>query len=146
MEISFSLYFVWLHQELLWAHNVGFQHFWHWGSKRFFSSYDKKKGRKETKKSGGYICTFSLLISLSIKLRTSKFRNQFTITSKYFDIVCYLKRKTYSGPISSEVQRNDIWTDNIESFEMTLSSTALGTRTGNWNPTRRGTDETPLRP
>ena len=31
---------------------------------------------------GGFICTFSLLISLSITLRTSKFRNQFTISSK----------------------------------------------------------------
>ena len=28
-------------------------------------------------------------------------------------MVCYLKRETYSGPISYEVQRNDIWTDNI---------------------------------
>ena len=67
---------------------------------------------------GGFICTFSLLISLSIILRSSKFRNQFTISSKYFDIMCYLKRETYSGPISFEVQRNDIWTDNIQSFEM----------------------------
>jgi hypothetical protein len=40
---------------------------------------------------GGFICTFSLLISLSITLRTSKFRNQFTISSKYFDMVCYLR-------------------------------------------------------
>ena len=46
----------------------------------------------------------SLLISLSITLRTSKFRNQFTISSKYFDMACfYLKWKTYSGPISFEV-------------------------------------------
>ena len=59
-------------------------------------------------KKGGFICTFSLLISLSITLRTSKFRNQFTISSKYFDMVCYLKRETYSGPISFEVQQNDI--------------------------------------
>ena len=66
----------------------------------------------------GFICTLSLLISLSITLRSSKFRNQFTISSKYFDMVCYLKRETYSGPISFEVQRNDIWTDNIQSFEM----------------------------
>ena len=67
---------------------------------------------------GGFICTFSLLISLSITLWSSKFRNQFTISSKYFDMVCYLKQGTYSGPISFEVQRNDIWTDNIQSFEM----------------------------
>ena len=40
---------------------------------------------------GGFICTFSLLISLSITLQTSKFRNQFTISSKYFDMACYLK-------------------------------------------------------
>ena len=50
-------------------------------------------------------------------------------------MVCYLKRETYSGPILYEVQRNDIWTDNIQS---------LGTRTGYWKPTQRGTDETPL--
>ena len=66
----------------------------------------------------GFICTFSLLISLSITLWTSKFRNQFTISSIYFDMACYLKRETYSGPISFEVQRNDIWTDNIQSFEI----------------------------
>ena len=30
----------------------------------------------------------------------------------------YLKWETYSGPISFEVQWNDIWIDNIQSFEM----------------------------
>ena len=40
------------------------------------------------------------------------------IISKYFDMVCYLKQETYSGPISFEVQWNDIWTDNNQSFEM----------------------------
>ena len=48
------------------------------------------------------------LISLLITLRTSMFRNQFTISSKYFDMACYLKQETYSGRISFEVQRNDI--------------------------------------
>ena len=38
---------------------------------------------------GGFIYTFSLLISLSITLQTSKFRNQFIISSKYFDMACY---------------------------------------------------------
>ena len=42
----------------------------------------------------------------------------FTISLKYFDMLCYLKWETYSGPISFEVQWNDIWTDNIQSFEM----------------------------
>ena len=79
------------------------------------------------------------MISLSIALWTSKFRNQFTISSKYFDMACYLKREAFSGLISFEVQRNDIWTDNIQSFE----TTALGTRTGYWKPTQRGTDEPP---
>ena len=65
-----------------------------------------------------FICTFSLLISLSITLQTSEFKNKFTISSNYFDMACYLKRETYSGPISFEVQQNDIWTDNIQSFEM----------------------------
>ena len=55
-------------------------------------------------------------------------------------MVCYLKPETYSGPISFEVPRNDIWTDNIQSFEM-----PLGTRTGYCKPTQRGTDETPHR-
>ena len=57
---------------------------------------------------GDFICTFSLLISLSITLRTNKFRNQLTISSKYFDMVCYLKQEAYSVPISLEVQQNDI--------------------------------------
>ena len=57
---------------------------------------------------GGFICTFSLSISLSITLRTSKLRNQFTISSKYLDMACYLEQETYSDPISFEVQGNDI--------------------------------------
>jgi hypothetical protein len=56
----------------------------------------------------GFICTFSLLISLSITLQTRKFRNQFKISSKYFDMACYLKRETFSDPISFEVQWNVI--------------------------------------
>ena len=67
---------------------------------------------------GGFIGAFSLLIILSNPLQTSKFRNQFTISSNYFDMAFYLKWETYSGPISFEVQWNDIWTDNIQSFEM----------------------------
>ena len=47
---------------------------------------------------GAFICTFSLLISISIPLWTSKFWNRFTISSKYFDMACYIKRETYSGP------------------------------------------------
>ena len=77
-----------------------------------------QRTRMDLNKMGGFICTFSLLVSLSITLQTSKFRNQFTISSKYFDMACYLKSETYPGPISFEVQRNDIWTDNIQSFEM----------------------------
>ena len=63
---------------------------------------------------------FPFSISLSITLQTSKFRNQITISSKYFDMACYLKGKVYSVPISFEVQRNDIRTDFIQSFEMPL--------------------------
>ena len=62
-------------------------------------------GRKLQLIMAGFICTFSLLISLSITLRSSKFRNKFTTSSKYFDMVCNLKRETYSGPISFEVQQ-----------------------------------------
>ena len=41
-------------------------------------------------------------------------------------MACYLKWETYSGPISFEVQWNDIWTGNIQLFEMPFSSTVLG--------------------
>ena len=61
------------------------------------------------------------------------------MSSKYFDMVYYLKRDTYSGQSSFEDQWNDIWADIIQSFEM-----PLGTKTGYWKPTRRGTDKTPL--
>ena len=56
---------------------------------------------------GCFICTFSLLISLSFTLQSSKFRNHFTINSKYFDVVCYLKREASSDPISFEVKWNE---------------------------------------
>ena len=58
-------------------------------------------------------------------------------------MVYYLKQETYSGPISFEVQPNDIWTDNIQSFRCHSSSKALGTRNGYCKPTQRGTDEPP---
>ena len=44
---------------------------------------------------GGFICTFSLSISLSITLQTSKFRNQYTISSKDLDMVRYLKQERH---------------------------------------------------
>ena len=59
-------------------------------------------------------------------------------------MACYLKWETNSGPISVEVQRNDIWTDNIQSLRWRSSSTALGTRTGYEKPTWKFTDETLL--
>ena len=34
------------------------------------------------------------------------------------EMACYIKWEAYSGPISFEVERNDIWTDNIQSFDM----------------------------
>ena len=57
---------------------------------------------------GGFICTLFLLISLSITLQTSKFRNQFIISLKYFDMACYLNQETYFCSISFEVQGNGI--------------------------------------
>ena len=36
--------------------------------------------------------TFSLLFFLSITMQTSEFRNPFTISSEYFDMVCYCER------------------------------------------------------
>ena len=34
-------------------------------------------------------------------------------------MVCVTKKwEAYSGPISFEVQQKDIWTDNIQSFEL----------------------------
>ena len=59
---------------------------------------------------GGFICTFSLLISLSVALQTSNsgVSSQSVQNSKYFDVARYLKQEAYSGPISFKVQRNDI--------------------------------------
>ena len=48
-------------------------------------------------------CKLAGLASLSITLPSSKFRNQFTISLKYLDMACYLKREAYSGPTSFEV-------------------------------------------
>ena len=95
---------------------------------------------------GGFICTFSLLISLSITLRTSKFMNQFTISSIFFDMVCYLKGETYSGPISIEIEFQQMTSELItfNPLRCHSSSRPLGTRTGYWKPTQRGTDENPL--
>ena len=59
------------------------------------------------------------MIFLLITLRTSKFRNQFTISSKYFDIACYLKR---DGPISFEVSRNDILVQQHWKVELVTES------------------------
>ena len=56
---------------------------------------------------GRFICTFSLLISLSFTFQSNKLRNHFKINSKYFDMVCYLKQEASSGPISFEVKQND---------------------------------------
>ena len=64
-----------------------------------------------------------------------QFRCHFAESQK---MVCYLKREAFSGPISFEVQWYDIWTDHLKCHS---SSTALGTRTGYWKPTQRGTDE-----
>ena len=47
------------------------------------------------------------------------------ISSKYFDMVCYLKREASSGPIPFEVQQNGNWNDNIHTFEV-------------WNVNERG--------
>ena len=52
--------------------------------RRLSKGWDKSQVRNQR---GGFICTFFLLISLSITLQTSKFRNQFTISSKYFELV-----------------------------------------------------------
>ena len=77
--------------------------------------------------------------------------NHFTISSKYLDMVCYSKWEASSGPISFEVQENDIWTDNHLSCHS--SSKALGTRAiielarlkCKWkgNEMRKGTYESP---
>ena len=55
---------------------------------------------------GGFICTFSRLISLSFTFQSSKLGNHFTMSSKYFDMV-YIKRDSSSCPISFEVKWND---------------------------------------
>ena len=54
-------------------------------------------------------------LQLHCELLISEINSQ---SDKNFDMACYLKWEAYSGPISFEVQQNDIWTDNIQSFEM----------------------------
>ena len=62
-----------------------------------------------------YFSIMARLVPLS--LGNDWFRNHFTISSKYFDMTCYLKWEASSSPISFEVQRTDIrtdiWTDSI---------------------------------
>ena len=92
---------------------------------------------------GGIIRTFSLSISLSITLRTSKFRNQFTISSRYFELVSSdvislnLKRDRARIGLSFQVTRHLLRFSEMTSELITFnhlrchsSSTALGTRTG----------------
>ena len=77
---------------------------------------------------GGFICTSLSWLSVtssssqcgwtrmaSQMIECYQFRCHFAESQK---MACYLKREAYSGPISFEVQQNDIWTDNIQSFEM----------------------------
>ena len=59
-------------------------------------------------KHGGFICTFSFLISLSFALANDYFKNHFTISSKYFDMVCYRKYKPSFASIDFEVPRHDL--------------------------------------
>ena len=98
-------------------------------------------------KYGGFNCTFSLLISLSITLQTCKFRNQFTISSKCFELVSSdvillnLKRiRTKIGLLLKVLPHIKIfWTDCELIPEVTSSQC-------NWKENRKGkgTDETPL--
>ena len=92
---------------------------------------------------GGFIFTFSLLISLSIILQTSKFMNQFTISWKYFDMACRVLPKTRDLFLSllrfSEMTSKLIIFNHLRCHS---SSTALRTRSGYWKPTQRCTDET----
>ena len=87
---------------------------------------------------GGFICTFSLSISLWITLWTCKFRNQFTISSKYLGmaIPIFVPSLLRFSEMTSELIR-------FNHLVCHSSSTALGTRTGYWKPTCRGKDETP---
>ena len=70
------------------------KHKWHWGVSSFIS----------------FNFPF-IYISTSL-------RNYFTISSKYFNMACYLEWKASSVPISFEIKQNDSWTDNIQSFEL----------------------------
>ena len=77
---------------------------------------------------GSFICTFPSWLSVtssssqccwtrmaSQMIECYQFKYHF---AEFQKMVCYLNGETYSGPISFEVQLNDIWTDNILSFEM----------------------------
>ena len=86
--------------------------------------------------------TFSLLFFLSITMQTSEFRNPFTISSEYFDMVCYCERPI----LVLSLLRFSQMTSELITFNHLRchsSSTALGTRTSYWQPTQRGIDEPP---
>ena len=57
----------------------------------------------------------------SLDLNGNELEHELELEDMKRTMVCYLKWEASSGPISFEVQRNDIWTDN-------LSLKALGTR------------------
>ena len=92
---------------------------------------------------GGFICTFSLLISLSLIFQTSKFRNQFIISSKY--LIWFVTENERPILVLSLLRCSEMTSELItfNNLRCHTNSTALGTRTGYWKPTRRGTDETP---
>ena len=52
---------------------------------------------------------------------TINFFYNFTIISKYFDMVSYtFKQEAYFAHISLEVQWSDNWTDRIQSFKLSF--------------------------
>ena len=87
---------------------------------------------------GGFICTFSLLIFLSITLQTSKFRNQFKIF--WYGVLPIMRDLFWSYLFWGSAKWQLITFNHLRCHS---SSRALGTRTGYWKPTQRGTDETP---
>ncbi len=63
---------------------------------------------------------YSIMTRLvQLSLANDYFRNHFTISSKYFDMVCYLKWEASSSPISFEVHTTRI---NILTFLVVLTN------------------------
>ena len=97
-----------------------------------------------------FICAFSFLISLSFTLANDQFKNHFTISPNYFDMIFYWKYDPFFllPSVLKYIPQNNNWTESIwapflvqQQLELNWLMKANSERY-RWNPTRRGIDET----